>query len=539
MSQSAVRESLFAELRHAVTHGPGETKLLRLEAFLKPMYAALPKNGFGKLGVEGVSYALHRFFVERHGWHVKGLEPGARAEGVSPAASILKDRVPSYMESMVEEQLGVQGFGLHELAVLAASLEHLVHDDSIGRLQSVFEAHDLPLTGGISERLVDEAIDTYMMVYIQGGNLTGMTPKKLQAKQARLTKKDPSWRETRVWMRDIRRSVSYVARDRRNPFVDAGMDFGDAAHVVEEIGEQFGRWQDLECRSLKNILVDLDRDGTGRIPLSEFYRATLDGIVPKPFEFDESVGFLRQLGALDESDALRPKVLIPNYVNARTNCLTTTSFYAVCCIDECERLLGRLEREIGAPAATPSEIAALVGNLPSDTVEAPRILSDSLLRRLTELAERHEGVVPLHSRLFAQWMHHAYPRECIYPHATGVSAPVSPDQWIADGDRHASEEEMRHVVDERAAKLDSESSESEAADNLEGTQEVELMWTEEQELFAVRKESSVPGSVFRQVCRFAALAVVLTAVALHLARLLTDSRSTLFPTSEKDLCKCV
>ena len=115
--------------------------------------------------------------------------------------------------------------------------------------------------------------------------------------------------------RDIRRSVSYVARDRRNPFVDSGMDFGDAAHVVEEIGEQFGRWQDFECRSLKNILVDLDRDGTGRFPLSEFFRATLDGIVPKPFEFDESVGFLRQLGALDESDALRPKVLIPNFVS--------------------------------------------------------------------------------------------------------------------------------------------------------------------------------------------------------------------------------
>ena len=40
MSQSAVRESLFAELKHAVTHGPGEIKLLRLETFLKPMYAA-------------------------------------------------------------------------------------------------------------------------------------------------------------------------------------------------------------------------------------------------------------------------------------------------------------------------------------------------------------------------------------------------------------------------------------------------------------------------------------------------------------------
>ena len=67
MNSTAVRESLFAELKHAVTHGPGETKLLRLEAFLKPVDAALPKNEFGNLGVEGVSKALHGFFVERHG----------------------------------------------------------------------------------------------------------------------------------------------------------------------------------------------------------------------------------------------------------------------------------------------------------------------------------------------------------------------------------------------------------------------------------------------------------------------------------------
>ena len=88
MSSTAVRESLFAELKHVVTHGPTETKLLRLEAFLKPMDAALPKNGFGNLGVEGVSNALHRFFVERHGWHVKAWNPvpKTRASRQPPAS---------------------------------------------------------------------------------------------------------------------------------------------------------------------------------------------------------------------------------------------------------------------------------------------------------------------------------------------------------------------------------------------------------------------------------------------------------------------
>ena len=51
--------------------------------------------------------------------------------------------------------------------------------------------------------------------------------------------------------------------------------------------------------------------------------------------------------------------------------------------------------------------------------------------------------------------------------------------------------------------------------------------------------SSVKSGVFRQCCRFAALAVVLTAVALHLARRWRESRSNLFPAWEKDLCKCV
>lgn len=527
-----VRESLLAELKDVVIHGSGEDKLARHETILRSMYAALPKNEHGNLEGAGVNYALHRFFVERHGWHVKGLEPGARQIGTLATADILKDRVPSYMQSMVQHQLGGNGFGLHELAVLAAALERLVHDDVIGRLQSVFQAHDLPLTSAVSETLVDQAIDTYMMVYIQGGNLTGMTPKKLQAKQARLSKKDPSWRETRIWMRDVRRSVSYVGRDRRNPFVSAGLSFLDAAHIVEEIGEQFGRWQDLECRSLKNMLVELDPAGTGRVALSDFYRATLDGVVPKPFEFSETTGFLRQLGALDESG--QPSVLIPNYVNARTNCLTTTSFYSVCCIDECERLLGQLEHAIGAPEATPTRIAELVTNLPSDTVEAPRNLSAPLLRRLSEVADRHQGRVPLHSRLFAQWLHHAYPRECAFPHATNAGGPVSPDAWMDDSERHATLEEMREVV-EASVRSESVPWANEVGDAVE--EQGELMWTEEQELFAAPVPSS--AGIFRQCCRCAVLALVLGAVTLNLVRLLRESRMSIFPVCDKDFSKFV
>ena len=56
--------------------------------------------------------------------------------------------------------------------------------------------------------------------------------------------------------------------------------------------------------------------------------------------------------------------------------------------------------------------------------------------------------------------------------------------------------EMRQFVDERAAKIDSEPSGSVAADILEASQEVEVMWTEEQELLAVPKKSIIHTNIF-------------------------------------------
>merc|ERR1719517_101226 len=94
--------------------------------------------------------------------------------------------------------------------------------------------------------------------------------------------------------------------------------------------------------------------------------------------------------------------------------------------------MGHLERSLVAPAASPGRIAELVAGLRSDTVDAPRHLTASLVSRLEEIADHHDGLVPLHGRLFAQWMHHAYPLECPYPHAAGTTQPITPDEWMEE-----------------------------------------------------------------------------------------------------------
>merc|ERR1719171_41575 len=101
-------------------------------------------------------------------------------------------------------------------------------------------------------------------------------------------------------------------------------------------------------------------------------------------------------------------------------------------MNECEDILGRIEQELAAPAAPIQQLATLVSTIPSATVSAPRNLSAVLLGRLEEIAEAHGGQVPLHGRLFSQWLHHAFPRECPYPHEVGTTSPMTPEEWMAE-----------------------------------------------------------------------------------------------------------
>merc|ERR550525_222625 len=190
----------------------------------------------------------------------------------------------------------------------------------------------------------------------------------------------PKWPETAKFVRDVRREV--LDRLDANPFT---LNFNDTMKVIEEIGERYGRWQDRECHELKHDLLKLENQGTGRVLLKDFYGAAAEGA----WQFSESVKYLRGLGALDESDPARLKVIIANYINAPSNCVASSSFYSVCCIDECEALFSQLEHTLAAPDAPPQRIAEVISAISSDTVDAPRDIPASLRGLLDEIARHH------------------------------------------------------------------------------------------------------------------------------------------------------
>jgi len=515
LATQAVQQTLLWELSAL---GHGESMLLELQADLRPMFVALPKNELGKLDASTVRYALHRFFVQKRGWYVKGLEPSGGAWNASSPASVMTDRVPSYIQGLFEERVHGHGLGLEELAAFAATLQDLVHEEEVAHLIDAYGAMNLSTQARMNPEAVDEAIKRYLMIYLLGPDALGAGTKKLKTLERAISKIYPAWPDTSLWALDVRRSVAHARRAVRNPFVNNDLDFAQIADVVREIGHRFGAFQDHECRSLKDALVGKEYRGSGRVRLSDFYSGTLGG----EWQFSESMEYLRDLGALDETDKSRPSVVIPNYIISQSNCLASSSFYSVCCLDECEGLLGHLEQALSAPSAEPARIAELVAQLPSDTVDAPRNLSAELRLRLDEIAHLHSGQVPLHGRLFAQWMHHAYPRECPFPHAAGATNPMTPDEWMASQGSDsavASRKEMQqHVATGNATYV--------------ATEDVKeaLPWTTIEELVVMApspRRGQPLWTSLPQVVLLASFACLVAPLALH------GSRSVLFASEPK------
>jgi len=493
---------------------------------LKPLYLALPKSADGGLEHGTARYALHRFFAHQHGWHVRGLE-ATGAEKRSDAASstsMLEDHIPSYVLQLFEQHHGGRT-GLRELAVLAATLEDVVHSEAMQLVSTSYAAQNRSTARQLDDKVEHRIVTTYLLFHLMPNP---QYSKLSTAGLNRVLDKAPTfwtgWEDTVMWVRDLRAAMEYYESSGRNPFVDQvaeSHDFNSLVRWVERVGEDYGQFQNLECRGMKNALLDLS-DGSGRVRLAKFYQAAFEN---QTSHFNESPDYLRHLGALDETDPRQTTVIITNYMYGEGNCLASSGLYSICCIDECEALMARLERDIADPVASAEKVAELVATLPSDTVSAPRNISVPMRRRLDDIAGRHGGSIPLHGRLFAQWMHHAFPNECPFPHMSGsLEAPLDPMSVLMTEDEsglrlQASQEEMQSIV-EAALSFN-------ISDPIAAAQEPPLPWTEEEELMTGTLLVHPTGKA-KGWLRLATLALAISSAAIGLVRTLAGLPASAF-----------
>merc|ERR1719291_19064 len=334
----------------------------------------------------------------------------------------------------------------------------------------------------------------------------------------------PHWGEMQQFAVGVVSNVLFARR--HSPKVGHGaslmsdlLSFEDVHEVVSDMTNSFASWWEGECQAIKESLVKLDNTGTGRIPLREFYGAKADG----QWRFGESEDYLRQLGALDESNKNRKQVIIPNYLQGASNCIVTTPHYFICCKNECEPILLDLEEAVGAPVAKPQEILDLLANMSSfETDEAPNI-AHALRVQLDSIAATHGGKVPLHGRLFAQWLHYLFPRECPFPHKAGAVSAIPKTEF---GDGHMASDE--YVSSHASARNSSDDLVS--RDQIMSEQEEAQwmsQWSQEEELIAdysLQLQAPWAVSTFSRL----GLAFVLFALLVASGALLSGS-STLKP----------
>merc|ERR1719265_1420350 len=350
---------------------------------VSPMWDTLPKNRWGKLDWHMVRYAAHRYFMQQYNMLVNGLEPTKHVnESSLGSADILTGRGESILNVVLNEKVTGQGFSLDDITLMLTTLERVIFDTEAFRLEQAYWELKHDSSAVLSASQLKSVISTYMTIWTHQGNDTAGAGPRAQWK----------WINFAEWL--IAKMKFDAARNPRAGSGRAAMErtfsFEDVHQAVGDLTKNAASYWAADCRRMKSALVKMDKAGTGRIPISDFYGAKADG----DQRFAESEAYLRDLGALDETSALLGKqALLANYLQGASNCFVTTPHYMVCCASECEELLNDIQDAVVAPEASVEEIWALVKGTSSFDDEPPA-LDNTLYRQLQRIAQKHEGRIP-------------------------------------------------------------------------------------------------------------------------------------------------
>jgi len=418
---SAESANLRAELEKLVSEDAAH-RLFAIEAIVRPTFEAFPKNSAGKIPMQAMHSIARSYFAEEHGWMIKGFE-FVDAIGAKPkqlhSSQILHKRAPQLAQALSEGHRLEIGLSLSDLVLVVAALEHLILDESTNVLSAAFTLHGISSEGELDARQVAEVLESFMVLFRRGvrSDLANATQHKLDMAIAEVHS-------------DWGKLVTYVANSIESHRQDGSFSYGDVSQIMRDMLLRYGKWQNSECVEMRDKLVSLQLPGTGRVPFALFHEQPEN----EHYSFRESVEYLRQLNALDEAEEGNPKVLIANYLASPSNCIASSEFFSVCCLNECERLFNDLEIRLQSSDVSLKQLFAAVRETSSNTVAAPRELSANITTMAERLSLDGSTTIPIHSGEFRRWFHHVFPNECPFPTSLDVAAEeamrAAADRWL-------------------------------------------------------------------------------------------------------------
>lgn len=472
-------------------------RIAKIESSLWQTFQSLPKNEMGRLAPRSVRYIVHNYFSKEHGWLIKGLEPHGSHLNSSEVheLTVMQDKAPALVEAMLESRQRDRGLALSDVASMIAVLERMVLDESTALLKDAYGYNGYSLQSKVDKGGLDEILMSYLLLFRRGSitELKSLRAHMLQKRKALTNQGFVDFESDAILNRD------FSDRNHVNPFSPRRYAWEETSNIVDSMAENYGKWQNEECLEMKSYLMDLDPLGSGRVPLSTFYAQPKNAA----FSFTESADYLRSVGALEESSG-GSYVRIVNYMMGPSNCIAHSSYYSVCCLNECESLMNELEHAIQAPVVSPGKLLGLARNISSNSVDAPRDLPQALVASLQTIADRNGGDVPIHGRLFAQWLHYAFPNECPYPQTVENADALTPTHWF-ETDMAATKSEMSEHMEANQTAFD-----------LNGHLD-SAIWSEEEILPLLEPTAKNRGRVSRMVQVALQLSLLLGALRVALS----------------------
>lgn len=399
-SRERLERALLAEIEAGLSgnHSAFDfDRLHTLEEELRPLYSTLPHEMpladiKGGLGFTAARYLLHQYFVRRHSWYVRGLNPAGDGRKPPDHKEALRSRVAGHLLELIEQKVGLQGLNLKTLAVVVATLEHLLHGDERQRLKQSWLVHDLKPEDLTDAQGLQSVVEVFMAHFVYSSQKSDsgyvLTLQKGREEVSFISRIYDGWTQI---SQTIRREVQKIQ--------GKDFNFNDAVQVADQVLENFRTVSGSMCLDMSAMLAQMPGGPVGRVPLHEMRKKDL---------FRETLEYLRAANALDESEP-EPIVLVPNYMLGPSNCDGTTSFYDLCCPDLCAGHRSAFEGAISDAQSV-------------EFLQDLALEEGAAAASLPKLRELLDAEADLHGPEFSMWLHKTSPQHCPRPDLPALSS---------------------------------------------------------------------------------------------------------------------
>jgi hypothetical protein len=446
--QQALSEALGVGFRVQGDH------MLAVRAGLEPMWRTMAKDLHGRVDARALRYLVHRHFLQGYHISIIGMEAlQVNSSSSTAEVDLLAELAPKLIRDLLEGTSEEVGYSLEDTAALIAVIERLIDDSGHDLVEGAYNARGFKITDTLTRDQLMDVIEHYILRLSLGLDKKRIAEIEANPSTFKQTMQRPFWKmhlalaKGHVWAFEHHRTKVPVSgqahgsglKESWNPMRPL-FSFADVQVVVSGIPKQLGRSFEPTCEDLTQVMLKHSVRDTGRVPLSTFYAAALDG----QWHFTESPEYLRRLGVLEEASWFHgPQVILANYMQSANNCILTQKHFRVCCHSPCQDVYSDLEAAIGSPEAEPKVVLQIVSNFTYGLDDASPRITKKLKSQLLDIAQANHGRIPLHGRLFAQWLHFVFPSECPFPHKSGSTSGLAPKEY---GSYEATMQEMKAIV---------------------------------------------------------------------------------------------